>query len=151
MDFCGGEGWCSLCQFLGVDEPVDKFPNMNSSMGAGDLDRLAEPFFSEVEGNIAAGAKYILIDQDAFRSRVHLFDANAVPFVERNGQYWGLPSDDERAIFELKRLRKEGAGFLVVGWPAFWWLDYYVGLRRYLESAFACTVRNERLMIFDLR
>jgi hypothetical protein len=43
-----------------------------------------------------------------------------------------------------------GAGFIVVGSPAFWWLDYYAGLRQHLRSKGRCVVDDERLVMFDL-
>ena len=44
-----------------------------------------------------------------------------------------------------------GATFLVVAWPAFWWLDFYVGLARHLRSRYRRVFGTERLVIFDLR
>ena len=44
----------------------------------------------------------------------------------------------------------EGARFLVVGWPAFWWLDYYAGFRDYLRSEYRPILDNDRLVVFDL-
>jgi SAM-dependent methyltransferase len=75
----------------------------------------------------------------------------AMPFVERDGRYWGLPPSDARAIDELDRLRGLGGRFLVFAWPAFWWLDHYAEFARYLRSRFRCLLENERLVIFDLR
>jgi SAM-dependent methyltransferase len=75
----------------------------------------------------------------------------ALPFLERDGTYWGPPPDDVVAIEEMKRLRRRGAGFLVVAWPAFWWLEHYVGFRDYLRASSRCVVDNDRTKIFDLR
>jgi hypothetical protein len=33
---------------------------------------------------------------------------------------------------------------------AFWWLDHYVGLHRYLRSAGRCVLENSRLVVFAL-
>jgi hypothetical protein len=39
----------------------------------------------------------------------------------------------------------------VFGWPAFWWLDHYAAFHRHLRERFRCVLRNERLVVFDLR
>src|SRR5262249_33266829 len=67
---------------------------------------------------------FILVDQEVFRNELAA-GRRAIPFLERDGRYWGVPSDDATAIEELKRLRRSGASFIVFGWPALWWLDYY--------------------------
>jgi hypothetical protein len=74
-----------------------------------------------------------------------------VPFLERNGQFYGPPSDDATAISELERLRVAGASFIAFAWPAFWWLDYYSGLHQHLRSNFRCVLENDRVVLFDLR
>lgn len=78
-------------------------------------------------------------------------DWHTIPFLERDGQYWGAPPDDETAIREFERLRGAGAKFMVFGWPAFWWLDYYCKLSHHLRSLFRCVFQNERLIVFDLQ
>jgi hypothetical protein len=92
----------------------------------------------------------ILVDEAKFGGMVTA-GRRAIPFLERDGQYWGTPPDDATAITELERLRRSGAGFMVFAWPAFWWLDHYAGLRDYLRSKFRCVLKNERLVVFDLR
>jgi hypothetical protein len=51
----------------------------------------------------------------------------------------------------LERQRRAGAAFLVIAWPAFWWLEYYKGFTRRLRSRFPCILENERVVAFDLR
>jgi len=75
----------------------------------------------------------------------------AIPFPARNGQYWGAPPDDSTAIRELERLRKSEAKFLILGWPYFWWLDFYPELARYLFKEFRNVLKNDRLIVFDIR
>jgi hypothetical protein len=64
--------------------------------------------------------------------------------------YWGPPPDDETAIQEVERLRRKGAAFMIFGWPAFWWIDHYGGLRDYLYSTARCVVNNSRLLAFEM-
>ena len=79
------------------------------------------------------------------------FAGRRFSFLEREGVYWGSPPDDQTAIEELERLRGQGAGFLIVAWPAFWWLDHYSAWRDYMRARFRCVVSDERLIGFDLR
>jgi hypothetical protein len=92
---------------------------------------------------------FILVDEEQLAGQ--LGTAKRLPFLEKDGQYWGPPPDDALAISELERLRAGGASFIVFAWPAFWWLDYYTGLRRYLDANSRCTRENDRIVVFDLR
>jgi glycosyltransferase involved in cell wall biosynthesis/SAM-dependent methyltransferase len=96
------------------------------------------------------GVVLILVDEDCYRDQLTA-DFPVLPFLERDGQYWGAPSDDDTAIRELERLRRSGASFLAFASPAFWWLDCYRGFRSHLRSQFQCLLENERLILFDLR
>lgn len=73
-----------------------------------------------------------------------------IPFLERDGEYWGEPEDDEQAIAELARLRSEGARFLVLAWPAFWWIDHYTGFMAHVRRWHSCRLENHRLVVFEL-
>lgn len=99
---------------------------------------------------IPPGIDFILVDQEQI---VDYLPAQypAVPFLERDGVYWGPPPDDTTAIGELNRLRQSGAEFIIFAWTAFWWLNYYAGLNTYLRSNFRCLIENDRIVGFDLR
>lgn len=104
----------------------------------------------DIESIIPAGSTFIRIDQDELGPEVAIWSIS-VPFLEKNGWYWGPPADDETAISELERLRGNGASFVVIAFPAFWWLDYYKGFHRYLRSRYHCALHTDRTVIFDLR
>lgn len=104
----------------------------------------------DIASVIPAGATFILADQAQFGSMVTP-GRHAMPFLEHQGQYWGPPQDDPMAISEFERLRSAGAHFIVFGWPAFWWLEYYAAFHNYLRSQFSCVLRNDRLVVFDVR
>jgi glycosyltransferase involved in cell wall biosynthesis len=97
----------------------------------------------------------ILIDEDQWADgwggSAVLGGRRTIPFIERDGKYWGPPANDAVAVCEVERLRAAGAEFMAVGWPAFWWLDHYVGLHRHLRANFRCIMENERVVLFDLR
>jgi glycosyltransferase involved in cell wall biosynthesis/SAM-dependent methyltransferase len=99
---------------------------------------------------LPAGAVLILADEDCYRYQLTA-DRPVLPFLERDGRYWGAPPDDDTAIRELERMRRSGASLLAFAWPAFWWLDYYTGFRSHLRSQFPCLLENERLIVFDVR
>jgi hypothetical protein len=92
----------------------------------------------------------IVVDEQQFPGALGL-GRRVIPFLERDGAYWGRPRDDSHAIAELERVRESGARFIVFIWPAFWWLEYYAGLDRYLRARFSCVLQNERVVAFDLR
>lgn len=96
------------------------------------------------------GEKFVLVDEDVL-DRALLNRWHPVPFVEKDGVYFGPPADDATAISEFERLRNGGANLAVIAWPAFWWLDHYLDFAAHLESSFARVLQTERVVIFDLR
>jgi glycosyltransferase involved in cell wall biosynthesis len=104
----------------------------------------------DIDSLIPRESTIILVDGASFGTET-FGGRRTLPFLEREGQYWGPPPDDETAIQELVRMRQSGASFFVVGWPVFWWLDYYSGLHDYLSSNFRCILHNSRLVVFDLQ
>ena len=74
-----------------------------------------------------------------------------MPFLEKDGQYWGPPADDATAINELERLHQAGAQLVVFVWTTFWWLEHYTGFHRHLRSRYACVQEDEHVVVFDLR
>jgi glycosyltransferase involved in cell wall biosynthesis len=105
----------------------------------------------ELELLIPPAKTYILVDMNEWGSGQLLENRQSIPFLEKDGIYWGAPPDDATATREVERLRAEGASFIVFGYPAFWWLDYYAEFNRYLRTKFHCILENERLVVFDLQ
>jgi hypothetical protein len=91
----------------------------------------------------------ILIDQDVLRCQL-ASGHRVLPFIERDGRYWGPPSDDDAAIAELRRLRDGGVRFVAIAWPAFWFMDQYPAFAAELLSAARCLLQNERVMLFEM-
>jgi SAM-dependent methyltransferase len=104
----------------------------------------------EIMALIPPGDAFILVDHEVFRDELAI-GRRPLPFLERDGKYWGPPPDDITAIRELERLRRSGASFIAFAWPAFWWLDHYSELHRHLRSQFRCVLENELLIVFDLQ
>jgi glycosyltransferase involved in cell wall biosynthesis len=105
----------------------------------------------QIKSVIPEKNSFILVDENQLGMSGTISNRYSLPFIEKNGQYWGPPSNDNAAINELTRLRELGAGFIVFAWTAFWWLDYYKGFHNYLCSKYQCVLENERLVVFDLR
>jgi lipopolysaccharide biosynthesis glycosyltransferase len=104
----------------------------------------------ELDRLIPPREQFILVDEATWYSDV-VSPWRVIPFVEKDGEYCGPPSNDQTAIAELERLRNRGPSFMVFAWPAFWWLDYYQDFHAYLRSHFNCILENDLLVVFDLR
>lgn len=104
----------------------------------------------ELASVVPAGEAVILADDGTLGSDLAI-GRRALPFIEKDGQYWGPPPDGTTAVAELQRMQVAGAGFIAFGWPALWWLNHYDELRAHLAANARCLLRNDRLVVFDLR
>jgi hypothetical protein len=105
----------------------------------------------EIDNHVPAGASYILADDNHWMANDRIHNRRKISFTEVNGQYWGPPADDAMAIEEIERHSRNGATFMVFAWPAFWWLDYYSEMHRYLKSNYRCVSKGERSIVFSLQ
>ncbi|MBD1847731.1 glycosyltransferase family 2 protein [Cyanobacteria bacterium FACHB-63] len=105
----------------------------------------------QLQSLVPPGQAYILVDMDEWGSGQLLEHCQSIPFLERNGLYWGAPSNDAIAIQEFERLHTAEINFIVFGYPAFWWLEYYTEFNHYLRSRFRCVLDNENLIVFELQ
>jgi hypothetical protein len=99
---------------------------------------------------VPPGSNLVLVDDNQFGSEI-IQERNVIPFLERNGQYWGSPPDGTTAVSEFERMRENGADYMAFIWPARWWLHYFPELNDRLRSGFRCILQNERLVVFDLQ
>ena len=69
-----------------------------------------------------------------------------------SGVYAGHhPADDADAIARLELARQEGAGYLVLPAPSYWWLDHYAGFKHHLESRYTrIAERDGTALVFTL-
>ena len=105
---------------------------------------------AELRAVIPPGEKFVFVDEEQLRGVV-ASGYQALPFLERDGQYWGRPADDKTAIEELERMREDGARFIAFAWPAFWWPGHYAGFYSHLKERYRLVLESERFVIFDLR
>jgi len=102
----------------------------------------------ELIKRIPPAEPFILVDEEQLRSE--LPHRRAIPFLEKDGGYWGPPEDDDIAIRELERLRRAGAKYIIFTWPTFWWLEHFTGFRAHLRKNYPCALKNDRFLMFDL-
>jgi hypothetical protein len=132
-----------LAEFPGVDEQARR----TNEAALAWLRRVMEAG-AKIERTVAPGQRFVLIDEEQIRPDLPRDDA--LPFRERDGQYWGPPATDAEAVAELDRLRAAGAEDIVVAWPAMWYLDYYPSLRARLESHYRCVARDDDVIVYRL-
>ncbi len=146
MDIYKGDRWDKLCPFLELTLPSVPFPQSHYWKNLQYWSKQAEATWAYIEMLIPADSQLIFVDDCKIEASHRL----CLPFLEREGQYWGAPPDDETAIAELNRMRQGGARFIAFASPAFWWFETYPQFHHYLRSNFPCILANERLVIFDL-
>ena len=103
----------------------------------------------EIASVTRPGETIVLADENRFGS-LYLPERIVRPFIERNGVYFGPPSDAEEAISQLIRMKNEGASYFAIGWPAFWWLNYYRKLASFLDDSCYSVLNNEHVIIFRI-
>ena len=142
----------ALRKFLksqGVESDLEKWKKKNFNYLW--LERLLEAR-KDMAALIPAEAPFVLADQNELGPQFSQSHHRAIPFMEKENKFWGLPADDREAVAELERLRKEkNAAFIVFWWAFDWWQEHYSGFREYLQSRYKQVLENDRLTIFDLR
>jgi SAM-dependent methyltransferase len=104
---------------------------------------------SDLERVIPDNASFVLVDHAVLHD-VAFGDRVAIPFLERDGEYWGMPADGAAAIAEVERQRARGARFIAFYSVGFWCLDRFQDFAAYLRSRFPVVVENERVIVFSL-
>lgn len=116
--------------------------------------RQIETVSRELRDVLPEGSCFILADQDEWGNHWGgsglISGRRSLPFPEINGIYGGPPADDAAAIRELERLRAAGASAIVIGWPAFWWLDYYREFVSHLTRHYRRVLATDRVVVFAL-
>lgn len=95
------------------------------------------------------GDTIVVADEDRFGT-LYLPGRFALPIIERKGAYFGPPADDVEAVSEVVRMAEEGANYLAIGWPAFWWLEHYHRLTEFLNERCVNVLHNENVIIYRL-
>jgi len=68
-----------------------------------------------------------------------------------DGTYAGYyPADSEDAIRQLEAERSRGAGYLLLPYTAYWWLEQYRGFAEHLDTRYTRVWHDDRFMVFDI-
>jgi hypothetical protein len=100
----------------------------------------------ELIKHIALDEPFILVDEEQVRSL--LPHKRAIPFLEKDGQYWGPPADSKTAVAEVERLRGAGARYIAFIWSTAWWLDHYADFAHDLRSRFRRVAETGAVTVF---
>lgn len=103
------------------------------------------------EANPSDG-KTIIVGLEEFADGDEIFGPLGIlPFIEKDGQHWGMPNDDAEAIAELERMRAEkDASLIVFLWEHHWALGHYSEFNEYLEQNYNRVIDNDYMIAFDL-
>lgn len=104
----------------------------------------------ELKEIVPKGCTIILVDEQQWGADSEWDGRHILPFLERDGAFFGFPADDRRAILELERMVEKGARYLVFISSTFWWLTHYKGLAKWLELKAKTILDNSRLKVFQL-
>jgi hypothetical protein len=98
---------------------------------------------------LPAGARVAMVSRGDDRL-LELDDRVAAHFPQQaDGRYAGFyPEDARGAIEQLRALRSVGTRYVVFPATAFWWLDYYAALERWLAPSTVWA--GEDCTVFDL-
>jgi FkbM family methyltransferase len=110
---------------------------------------LTERLRNDVAAAVPAGSSFVLID-GAVLGIDELAGRRAIPFLERDGEYYGAPEDGEQAVAELGQQMARGVRHVAVAWPSFWWLEEYPELARHLQSSWRRVVDTDAAIVFEL-
>jgi tetratricopeptide (TPR) repeat protein len=108
---------------------------------------------NNVVSTLPQGAGVVVVSKgDPELIKLGMVRASHFPQNDRGAYAGHYPSDSAAAIDHLEQLRRAGAEYLLLPNTAFWWLEFYAGFRRHLESCYATTNPDDRsCVIFDLR
>jgi len=103
----------------------------------------------ELTAQLSVDEAFVLVDQDQLRT--FLPHKRAIPFLEKDGQYWGMPADGAEAVRELERARKSGARRIAFIDSTFWWLEHYPELREFISRNAAVSHETAVTRIYELK
>ncbi len=104
---------------------------------------------NDVKSIIPLGETFILVDNNEW-GITSVPERKYLPFLEREGIYYGNPETDKVAISEIERMKQQDARYIIFGWNCFWWLDHYSEVNDYL-SKYERVLKNERIIAFKLQ
>jgi FkbM family methyltransferase len=104
----------------------------------------------QIAALVPAGQTVIFVDLHQLSIGDELGGRKRLPFLEKDGQDWGAPPDDETALKELQRMRQGGAKHFGLAWPAYWWFEHYKQFTAYLREKCKTLHEDSRMTLFEL-
>ena len=109
-----------------------------------------------IEDLVRPGEHFILLDEDTWdhhhSGRREVVPGRfALPFLEKDGRYWGHPRTSKQAITELERMRGEGIRVIAIAWSGFWWLEFYPEFLAHLRRDYRCLLDADYMLVFELQ
>ena len=99
---------------------------------------------------IPPGERFLLLDEGLLGFERELRGRPVIPFPERDGQFMGIPADDQEALVELERAGGARIGYVAIAWPGFWWLEEYPGLASALRERRCALVDDRDLLLLAI-
>ncbi len=153
-DVCSGDGYEKLCPFLGRPVLDENFPRANTKHEKSERRawiRRIDEVTAGVSELIEEKATVLLIDEGQLSGTTVSDQRETIPLPEQNGEYAGRPATAKDAVDEFQRTRqRHSPDYLMVAWPAFWWLEHYHGLAAQLDQ-FPRVHADGNFILFDLR
>ncbi len=112
--------------------------------------RQRELLTGEISRLVPNDEALIMIDDGQLALSAAEVGRRTLPFLERDGDYWGPPANDAHAISELERMQNLGIKFVAFAAQSFWWLSHYSAFGTYLESHARSVSRRPELVLFEL-
>jgi hypothetical protein len=103
----------------------------------------------QVSEIIPRGSCVLVADDDQLRTEFP--SIRSLPFVERNGLYWGAPGSSEEAIAEIARQLENGVKWVIIAWPLAWLLDRVPDFAAYLIGHLILRSHTTAGWIFECR
>ncbi|MGH9379524.1 MAG: hypothetical protein ACRD2Z_02765 [Thermoanaerobaculia bacterium] len=114
---------------------------------------LIERIRNVVRTTLPAGSNVLVVSKGDSRL-LDLGGSEGWHFPQTEGGIYGgyHPADSKVAIAHLEALRKKGAGYLLIPKTGLWWLEYYEGFRRHLETHYRPVAHHDdSCVIYALR
>lgn len=124
---------------------ADLVPNMNLTWR-----EHQEAAVDDICTVLGEGNSFLLIDEDCWDPALaNKLPATVFSAVSHDGG--SSPATGTQVVETIEKSRRAGCRYLVIAWPAFWWLDFYPELEEYFASAANCIFRNSHILIYDLQ
>ena len=136
-------------QVAKTKEDVASAPELGTLLS--DYDALVGHIHEVVRDHALEGARILVVSRGDDRLLVPGYQAEHFPQSPGGGYAGFYPADSDAAINHLGELRSRGAEYLIFPETAYWWLDYYEGLARYLLTTARTVVHDGCCLVFDLR